>query len=131
MHNYVQTAVPDYASALSFEITGGEMTEKFCFPDQKVKRFADGDESRISFSDELEITANVPFAYLSDSDGQAFLDYYCDEAKADGIKNSWPLVHPKDGYTYVVLFEDEFEREQVLTHFKIHGVNLKVIGKLA
>lgn len=129
IYDFVDIAAASTAATLSLRAQGTVIESGG--KNQEVHTGDNGDDEVVTYDRPRIFYVSWDWGMLTESDAGTIFDFYHDEAKADGIANTFYWVS-YDGHTYVARFDCKLERTRRLcTQWGITGVRLKIIGKVA
>jgi hypothetical protein len=72
----------------------------------------------------------IRYELLNESDAGQISQFWYDSNRGDGMLNSFKFSHP-DGHTYVVRFDNNFERVIDPINYGVRNIKLKILGRIA
>jgi len=127
-YDYIDAASADKDETLNLDARGD--VKEHVFKRQAVHEMDDGADRVVTLAAKWQVFFYIPFSALTESDSGTLLDFYMNTDKGNGKANTFKYVHG-DGHTYVVRFDDDYERLLRLGGYHtVEGILLKAEGKI-
>ena len=135
MYDDLSVATPDY-STTSLDLSSirpQDIIEETPIFNQEAIMGDDGSIEVNSLDDgPLAFITTFKFNHKSDADIGTLLEFIFNTSKANGMENTFKLIHPEDGHTYVVRYWGDLSRLRGRPSYQaIPTVTFRVEGTIA